>query len=564
VTRPLVERAAFAAAVMALSLASSPLASSAAGDDAASSPRVLRVTLGEPIAGPEGEISPYVFGLGTYMGAERAEADTWSLRPTHFRFGGNMAERFNWRVDAWNAGADWYFKNAGSRWPGLVDRFLAQNAAHGVASSVTVPMLGWVARDDHAASFPVRLFPRQQDVRDGAGNGVDARGRPLVAEPTTANVRIDAGFVGEWVRRLRSRFGASPRFYVIGNEPMLWGRTHRDVHPEPTTYDEVRDRFLATAAAVRRADPAAVIVGPALWGYLATEQSAFDERGAWSGWRARVDRDRHGGRPFLEWFLAEVDAAERRTGLRLLDVVDVHFYPANERVRGGAPADAATRAARLAATRALWDPTYVDDSWIRARIELVPRLKRLAARSRPPRDVAIGEYNFFAETDVVGGLAVAEALAVFAREGVRLANYWTVPPVGSPAFAAFKLLRNYDDHGAALGRRRLAVALGDAASADATVLAARDPERDVTTVLLLNKSGTRGLRVELGGKAVAGRQAARWFPFPAAGASTPSPTWTDGGAVVLPPWSMGLLELRASPTGVPGAGAPAPRRPPSR
>jgi hypothetical protein len=64
-------------------------------------------------------ISPLIFGLGTYMGEEHTAANTWSLRPTYMRFGGNMAEVFNWRLDAWNTGADWYFTNFKSDKPNL-------------------------------------------------------------------------------------------------------------------------------------------------------------------------------------------------------------------------------------------------------------------------------------------------------------------------------------------------------------------------------------------------------------------------------------------------------------
>ena len=53
--------------------------------------------------------------------------------------------------------------------------------------------------------------------------------------------------------------------YILDNEPTLWSATHRDVHPEPTGYDELLERTIAYASAVRRADPNAKIAGPAEW-----------------------------------------------------------------------------------------------------------------------------------------------------------------------------------------------------------------------------------------------------------------------------------------------------------
>jgi hypothetical protein len=50
---------------------------------------------------------------------------------------------------------------------------------------------------------------------------------------------------------------------------MLWNQTHRDVHPDPTRYDEVRDRTYAYAAAIKSADPSALTAGPTVWGWTA-------------------------------------------------------------------------------------------------------------------------------------------------------------------------------------------------------------------------------------------------------------------------------------------------------
>ena len=46
--------------------------------------------------------------------------------------------------------------------------------------------------------------------------------------------------------------------FALDNEPMLWNSTHRDVHPDPVTYDELLDRTIRYGSAVRAADPDAV------------------------------------------------------------------------------------------------------------------------------------------------------------------------------------------------------------------------------------------------------------------------------------------------------------------
>src|SRR6185369_15465545 len=102
------------------------------------------------------------------------------------------------------------------------------------------------------------------------------------------------------------------------------------------------------------------IAGPAEWGWSGYLYSAKDlETGA----TLRPDRRAHGDVPLIPWYLQELKKRQQATGTRILDVLDVHFYPQGSGVYGSA-ADTATAALRLRSTRALWDPTYQDESWI--------------------------------------------------------------------------------------------------------------------------------------------------------------------------------------------------------
>ena len=44
--------------------------------------------------------------------------------------------------------------------------------------------------------------------------------------------------------------------YELDNEPTLWNSTHRDVHPQPLTYDELWQKSQATASAATMQEPA--------------------------------------------------------------------------------------------------------------------------------------------------------------------------------------------------------------------------------------------------------------------------------------------------------------------
>lgn len=368
--------------------------------------------------------------------------------------GGNHTSRYNWRLgNAWNPGADWFFRNTNySADPAFSWRnFLLDNYRRGVATAMTLPMIGWVAKDTESSSFPVSLMGPQQSVdpfRPDAGNGMAPDGKELSApDPRRTSVAMPPEEIGEWVRAIRSferqqGRSASVRFYLLDNEPMLWHRTHRDLHPEPVGYAELLDRTIRYASAIKRADPRATIAGPAEWGWPNYFYSAADLK---AGVELRPDRRAHADVPLLAWYLRELHRYEKKTGVRLLDVLDVHYYPQDVPKDQN---DEATRARRLRATRSLWDPTYRDESWIDDRVMLLPRLRKLVDENYPGLGISLGEYNFGGEGDMSGALALAEVLGRFTEEPrLTAAFYFSYPPAGSPAFQAFRAFRNYDGAG---------------------------------------------------------------------------------------------------------------------
>ena len=152
-----------------------------------------------------------------------------------------------------------------------------------------------------------------------------------------------------------------------------------------------------------------------------------------------------------------------------------------------------TVAARLQAPRSLWDPTYVEKSWITGTsgkpIRLIPWLLEKIAERYPGTKLAITEYDYGGNDHISGGLAQADVLGVFGREGLYLANYWGDGPGNGelPKFikGAFKLYRNYDGKKGAFGDTAVA------ATADlgkSSIYAATDSKRPgVLTVLVINK-----------------------------------------------------------------------------
>ncbi len=498
-------------------------------------------------------VSPLIYGIAYDPRLDAKEHHQLELGATARRWGGNPASRYNWEHGAaWNTVNDWFFENVDYTGNGgaAYATFLRADLDRGMRSALTVPILGWVAKDTTSYSFPVAQLGPQRAVdpyKPDAGNGQSPAGKPLAPlAATRTSVASSPDAIRRWIEHIRAedqkRGARSVDLYILDNEPMLWNSTHRDVHPDPVTYDELLDRTIRYGSAVRAADPDAVIAGPALWGWPAYFFSAKD---AVEGFGNKPDRLAHGDVPLLAWYLQKLRAHQQQTGTRLLDVVDVHFYPQANGVGGSeGGTDAQTAALRLRSTRALWDPTYRDESWIADTIQLIPRMKQLIADNYPGLGFSIGEYNFGAERHISGGLALAEALGRFAQFGVTSAFYWTYPPDRSPAFWAFRAYRNFDGKGGHFQDRYLSTTSPEGTS----LFVSRDAAGTHLVAILLNLRPDRAIRpkITLTGCAPVSRQAAfKYAGGPDGFAAIPViPLAGALGTDVLPPSSIAVFDLQ--------------------
>jgi hypothetical protein len=422
-------------------------------------------------------------------------------------------------LDTANRGSDWYFENvpetnanpAALPTGSAADQFVEQDRRTGTRTILTMPLIGWTPRARaHACGFSVSKYGAQTSVdswRPDCGNGVRSGGSLITGnDPLDTSVAIDPSFVQGWIDHLKSRFGTAAQggvaYYNLDNEPMLWNDTHRDVHPSPTSYDEIRDRTHAYAAAIKAADPTARTLGPVAWGWDAYFYSALDRvvtaqcqsEGKTSWWECRQDRRSRGDMAFVPWYLQQMRAYEQQHGVRILDYLDLHYYPEASGVARRPATGTANEALRLRTTRSLWDPTYVDESWIAEPVRLIPRMRDWVAQNYPGTKLAITEYNFGALDHINGALAQADALGIFGREGVDLATLWWYHDEHQPTFEpshpgafAFRLYRNYDGAGNGFGETSV-----QASSTDQARLAIYAAERSgdgALTLIILNKTG---------------------------------------------------------------------------
>jgi hypothetical protein len=234
--------------------------------------------------------------------------------------------------------------------------------------------------------------------------------------------------------------------------------------------------------------------------------------------------------------------------VRILDVLDLHFYPQGKGigVGTGGQVDPGTNERRIRSTRALWDPTYVDESWIEEPVRLLPRMREWVEQNAPGLQLSIGEYSFGAEGHMSGGLALAEALGRFGQQGLDSAFYWTYPPANTPAFWAFRTYRNFDGKGG----RFLDYSLPTKSSVSTTsVFASRDASGAHLVTVLLNLDPERPARARLdlpGCGAVGTRRAFR-FIGEASGFSELPAAEASASELTLPPYSITVLDLTVSP-----------------
>jgi hypothetical protein len=475
-------------------------------------------------------ISPLIYGVS---GASIEVLK--SLNPGLNSWGGNPSTRYNWNIGhAWNSGSDWEYRNGnyGTLSGSASDTFVSETESLGGEVRISVPTLGWVARDDNnnTCSFPL------PGGGCGTANKASCENPTQKADPKLANVQSDPESVANWIRHLKVDKGFRVSFVAMDNEPELWGYSHFDVHPTCTTYQEILDKYLTYSKAVHEVSPATKLVGPTTccWNYY------------WNSAAGNIDKVKNMNQDFLPWFLDNLSAQDKMSGSRSLDVLDIHFYPEglyNDTV------DKDTSARRLRNTRSLWDPSYVDESWINQPIMLIPRLKKLIDEHYPGTLLGISEWNWGADHTLNGALAIADVLGIFGRENLYYAAYWMYPPLDSPGSFAFRIYTNYDGKGSRFGDTSV-----DTASSDISVVgsyAAIDSKTGKLHLMLINKNPETATKVQMKLNNFLSKPDAEVYMYSQSNLNklqlSTVPLTTEDNVLTLPPYSISLVILSPNP-----------------
>lgn len=448
-------------------------------------------------------ISPYIYGTNQ---------DLPNTKFTARRLGGNRLTAFNWENGYSNAGiddrssSDTFLQEEvnvpKSRWtePGAVattfhDQSLGSEVPYSI---ITLQGAGYVSADGNG---PVRASEAAPSARWKEVKFT--KGAPFSLIPDTNDNYV---YMDEFVNFLVNKYGNATsatgiKGYSLDNEPALWQMTHPLMHPQKPTCSELVNKNIELAKAIKAVDPGAEVFGGVMYGF--DEYRSFQLASDWGSIE--------GSYPwFLDYYLDSMKKASDTNGQRLVDVLDLHWYP---EARGGGsrvcydpfdPNNIDCNKARLQAPRGLWDPTYKEDSWIGDEcpdgISLIPRIKESIDKYNPGTKLAFTEYSYGGDNHITGGIAQADVLGIYGKYGVHLSTFWALNYYFSGRSdedysyvqSAINLYTNYDGNGSEYGDTKVKCEASDIvnSSAYASITGSDDKKLHV---IVLNKNYTESV-----------------------------------------------------------------------
>lgn len=483
-----------------------------------------------------GPISPYVVGSnehGVMEGPTPTVTYDMAARVTIRRLGGVMMSTYNWTGNFDNSGteagnangrtlaAQMGLTGATAEAPhAVINAFHANSLALGAKSIVQLPLVPYVAADAGGAVGAEEAAP-------------SARWVPVVwSSSKTATDPIDSveADQAQLVRRLVAAHGTAAEGgiwgYMLDNEPGLWETILPLAVSAHVTIAELIARAIAAAQVIKSIDPSAKVFAPAAWSAL----DFVDLTGApdWSDYSSTYDC-------FLSAFLAAFAQASAAAGMRLLDGLDVHFYPQSWGGGLWGSEDHEQAELLLQAPRTLTEEGYAEDSWVAYTLSpsmegglarpIIPALRRLIAAHYPGTEIFVSEWEFGGPGALVTGLATADMLGRLATAGITYATHWgDIRGWIAPAFELFKRFGS------------VAVAL---TSTNRDALAAHGAMDGANLTLMLVNKSRKPLAVTLPG----GMAAKELHGFDAARPTVQTLAPPTGGVLTLPARSARLVVM---------------------
>ncbi len=278
-------------------------------------------------------ISPYIYGKNnvlpsTYLNdgsddevTRAVEAGARMVRQS----GGNNSTKYNWRLKL-SSHPDWYNNVYGNNWDAAAKNLT--DKMPGTQGMWSFQLLGKVAANTNN-NFPDWDYNRSQwwDGRHQnlAGGGVvnPAGGSKALVEGDTELYLTDwpadstVAILDHWFGVDGLGYDAAYyQYWSMDNEPEIWAGTHDDVMKEQIPAEEFMQLYFKVAKAARAKFPGIKLSGPV-------------PANEWQWYRYGSDGISYNGKKYcwLEYFILRIAEEEEASGVKLLDVLDIHYYP---------------------------------------------------------------------------------------------------------------------------------------------------------------------------------------------------------------------------------------------
>lgn len=294
----------------------------------------LDVTITVNAATGKKAVSPYLYGRNnnfatTFGSASASAAEITMAKEAGLRFarenGGNNATKYNWRLKL-SSHPDWYNNVYAHDWDNI-----AKTIVTGIPDMQVMwafQLIGKVASNKNN-NFNDWSY-NQSQWWSGCGQNLSGGGTMNATGGTAATVNGNpALYTKDWpadstVAILTKWFGTGGlglnsnnfRYWNMDNEPEIWSLTHDDVMTTQQAATTFIDKYFSVAKKARTLYPDIKLCGPVCaneWQWYKWGNETLYINGRYYCW--------------LEYFLKRVADEQKSSGIRLLDVVDIHWYP---------------------------------------------------------------------------------------------------------------------------------------------------------------------------------------------------------------------------------------------
>lgn len=283
--------------------------------------------------------SPYLFGRNTsdipfQPGKTLDPAFETQLKESGIKFvrlnNGNNATKFNYQKKL-TCHPDWYSNIYDCDWD--MSSKVMNESFPGIQGMYSFQLCGYVAASK-AYNFNDWEFNQSQwgewcswplcgggEVIDLAAKEYKAGDTSLYLEEWTTDQTTDIlTYWKDELKRDMSQF----IYWNMDNEPEMWSWTHKDVQPDfdPEFYVQ---QYVKAALAAKEKFPDIKLCGPVAgseWTWYATSGTSKGHQfPIWEGKQM----------PWLQYFIMRIGQEQKKHGVKLLDVLDIHYYPSGEK-----------------------------------------------------------------------------------------------------------------------------------------------------------------------------------------------------------------------------------------